>query len=112
ADEAVSRRVLPRPVDLDHAAALHGDREAAGIGTIERACCVDDRGWSAKRNLAPGRPIRYAIRWCSHIAPIPRDVRISVNHKEHKGHKGHQGRQAHERLDLKDVPPMTMPAPH
>src|SRR2546425_1016360 len=60
ADEALGHRIPVRAVDIDDAAALDRDREAARIWTIERAGSFDDRRRAARRSVAwaAGRWVR------------------------------------------------------
>ena len=55
ADVAVGDRILARSVDRDDLAVLHGDGEAARIGTIERTGGFDDRRRPAKRHVPLAR---------------------------------------------------------
>jgi hypothetical protein len=43
ADITFGDRILVRAINLDHLALLDGNREAAGVRTIERARSFDDR---------------------------------------------------------------------
>ncbi len=51
ADVAAGRRILLGAVDRDDLAVLDGDRQRAGIGTVERTCGFDDRRRSAERHV-------------------------------------------------------------
>jgi len=54
ADVAFGDGISVRSVDRDHFSALHGHREAARIGAIERACRFHDGGGTAKDRFAFG----------------------------------------------------------
>ena len=70
ADVAVGDRVLARAVDLHDLALLHGDRQAARVGAVERAGGLDD-GRRAAERLFARRSIGFA--WCRHTDTISPD---------------------------------------